>query len=147
MKRPPPSRVPRARSLLSSMWLGGLLLAAGCEMLAFADRREIPSATGGGGAGGESSGAGAGEPCLSVIDCPDTDTDCARRSCVEGRCAWVNAPAGKATQAQLGGDCHLRVCDGAGACPADSFEPAGTACGVRSEGAPAFRCCSSTQSE
>ncbi|APR81951.1 Hypothetical protein A7982_07300 [Minicystis rosea] len=76
-----------------------------------------------GGAGGttssssSSTGGDGGAPiaCATLADCPGVDTDCQHRACTAGQCAVAFEPLGTPLPAQTDGDCHLAICDGAGA--------------------------------
>jgi hypothetical protein len=59
-------------------------------------------------------GAGSCVACLATSDCPGADTECKTRLCAAGTCAFTYAPLGKATAAQVAGDCHQNQCDGSG---------------------------------
>jgi hypothetical protein len=80
------------------------------------------SDTGGeGGGGGESggaigaSGAGSSTPdCGSADDCEGKDSDCAQRTCSDGKCGVEYAKNGVAIGDQIAGDCNRTVCDGKG---------------------------------
>ncbi len=52
--------------------------------------------------------------CLSVNDCPGTDTDCRQRTCNNGTCGVALTRAGTLTTTQVQGDCQDNVCDGNG---------------------------------
>ncbi|HEY2898946.1 MAG TPA: hypothetical protein VGL59_00110 [Polyangia bacterium] len=55
--------------------------------------------------------------CLTVADCPGTDTECKARTCVAGRCGTSFTAAGTPLSApnQTVGDCKQNQCDGQGA--------------------------------
>jgi hypothetical protein len=130
----------RRRPLFAAVILGlavGVTACAGTE-------------TGGSGDGGSDAGGG----CTTPASCPGADTECVKRTCVDGVCGLENMPAGTVLAAQIAGDCHRNECDGAGGyvrlvddadvpddgneCTADGCQagvttfgplPAGTACG------------------
>ncbi len=53
--------------------------------------------------------------CNMATDCPGMDTECQSRTCTGGACGLAFQPAGTLTTMQLGGDCHVNQCNGAGA--------------------------------
>ena len=59
--------------------------------------------------------AGACVECVVASTCPGMDMDCRVRSCINATCGTTDLPAGTAAMNQTQGDCHLTVCDGAGA--------------------------------
>ncbi|MFT3774686.1 MAG: hypothetical protein QM820_55755 [Minicystis sp.] len=106
---------------------------AGCEILAHADRDPSPTGSGGtggatastssgasgssGGAGGatvSTSGSGGGVECYFPFDCPGTETDCTRKTCVDHHCGAGPVAADTPTSNQIAGDCKREVCDGSG---------------------------------
>jgi cysteine-rich repeat protein len=54
--------------------------------------------------------------CTTAAQCPGSDTECQTRTCTGGTCGFSFAAAGTALSApnQIGGDCKVKVCDGAG---------------------------------
>lgn len=77
------------------------------------------SAGGGDGQGGELGGGGAGgsppASCVVASDCPNPVPACRTTlACDNGRCMFVDAPAGMPVPEQTPGDCAQVVCDGAG---------------------------------
>jgi hypothetical protein len=70
-------------------------------------------------------GTACGDPSDTVCDNPD--------SCVAGSCQANYEPTSTTCRADAG-ECDVaEACDGAGTCPVDGFEPAGTACGDPSD--------------
>ena len=53
-------------------------------------------------------------PCLTDNDCPGTTTECGKQQCMSNACSSVFEPKGTAVLAQVGGDCKINQCDGAG---------------------------------
>jgi hypothetical protein len=103
------------RALASLLALA--LLAVGCELFASVDRDEIPRDGGAGGGAASSSSTGtvdAGGPCITPMDCPGADTDCAFLTCRGGRCGEGFVASGTPTTTQVVGDCKRSVCDGKG---------------------------------
>jgi hypothetical protein len=75
--------------------------------------------SGGGGAGGTggatSSSSGTGGGCAESADCPGFPGEpCAQIACIDGECSVVKPALGTPTVGPAG-DCHAKVCDGAGA--------------------------------
>ncbi len=106
------------RELGGWLLIGAALLstAAGCELIATADRSRIPGPSGGtGGVGGEPTGGGGegGDPgeCTSPDDCPGTASDCLVITCEDRTCDQVVVAAGASCDDDGG-----NVCDGAGEC-------------------------------
>jgi hypothetical protein len=54
--------------------------------------------------------------CLTVANCPGTDTLCRQRTCLaSGMCSHNDAPQGTAAEPDATGNCQKAVCDGNGA--------------------------------
>ena len=52
--------------------------------------------------------------CITVADCPGSDTACQTRSCTGGQCMINNVAAGTVVAGQTAGDCKRNQCDGMG---------------------------------
>lgn len=59
-------------------------------------------------------GTGSCVECLEPSDCPGTDNECQKRTCVANKCGVANTAAGTALAAQTVGDCKRVQCDGSG---------------------------------
>ncbi len=59
-------------------------------------------------------GAGQCVGCITVADCPGSDTACQTRACTGGQCLINNVAAGTAVAGQTAGDCKRTQCDGMG---------------------------------
>lgn len=59
-------------------------------------------------------GNGACLGCNAPSDCPGMDSECQSRTCINGACGLIFQPAGTAVAMQIGGDCHMNQCNGAG---------------------------------
>jgi hypothetical protein len=71
--------------------------------------------TGGhGGMGTGGSGGTGGMPCTAPGDCPATGSECVVATCDAGACGTTLTPAQTPISTQVAGDCHKKVCDGAG---------------------------------
>lgn len=60
-------------------------------------------------------GNGACLGCNAPSDCPGTDTECQSRTCAGGACGLAFQAVGTLVAQQIGGDCQVNQCDGAGA--------------------------------
>ena len=62
--------------------------------------------------------------CVVVSDCPGQDTECAKRTCVQGTCGVATLAPGLPVPLQVAGDCKIRQCDGSAAVVAvpDNFD-------------------------
>ncbi len=65
-------------------------------------------------------GVGACVQCVTVSDCPGSDTECSTRTCTAGTCGTNNTPDGTALTQQTAGDCRTDVCDGMGGTRAEA---------------------------
>jgi cysteine-rich repeat protein len=112
---------------MNSRWINrGLALVAltalsvmgtgttGCHLI-LGIRPEYELAEEGLGGEGQGGGGGAGGGCGAPDACPGTDTDCRKRTCIDGQCGFENAPFGTSKLSQTPGDCLESVCDGQGA--------------------------------
>lgn len=71
--------------------------------------------TGSGGSGGETGGTGGIPECVEPADCVPAVPDCQSLvGCIDGKCAFEDAPEGKPLSTQALGDCVQTVCDGQG---------------------------------
>lgn len=52
--------------------------------------------------------------CTTPADCPLADLECAKKTCVGGKCGVFFVPKGTATGPQTDGDCKRRECNGEG---------------------------------
>jgi hypothetical protein len=59
-------------------------------------------------------GAGQCVGCITVADCPGSDTACQTRACTGGQCLINNVAAGTVVASQMAGDCKRNQCDGMG---------------------------------
>jgi cysteine-rich repeat protein len=80
------------------------------------DSGRAGSAGGAGDAGADAGGsADAGEvECTRAASCPEPDSFCIARACIDGECATRDVTAGRALPDQNAGDCARLECDGAG---------------------------------
>lgn len=67
------------------------------------------------GTGTQCDGNGACVECITVADCPGSDTECQVRTCNAGICGVSNTAQGTPVMAQTQGDCQVNQCDGNGA--------------------------------
>ncbi|MBL9023290.1 MAG: lamin tail domain-containing protein [Myxococcales bacterium] len=88
----------------------GLTLTA-CSVLAAPDAGRL----GTGGGGGDSEGGGGGaQACSAAEECPEPESTCQARACVDDVCTVVALPSGTVLGTQAAGDCAINVCDGSG---------------------------------
>lgn len=52
--------------------------------------------------------------CMTPATCPGVDTECATRTCTNGKCGLSFTAAGTRSSGQVNGDCRVRQCDGQG---------------------------------
>ncbi len=52
--------------------------------------------------------------CTSATECPGSDTECKKRACNSGVCAWSYTAAGTPSATQIPNDCKRIQCDGKG---------------------------------
>ncbi|MEA2700089.1 MAG: hypothetical protein QOI66_4360, partial [Myxococcales bacterium] len=62
--------------------------------------------------------------CTAAADCPGTDTECSKRTCVQGTCGTATLAVGLPVPLQINGDCKVRQCDAQGqvVAVADNFD-------------------------
>ena len=53
-------------------------------------------------------------PCTTANDCPGQDTECVKRTCVQGVCGTATLAPGLPVPLQVAGDCKVRQCDATG---------------------------------
>lgn len=63
---------------------------------------------------GGTGGMGGAPPCSSPAECPGADSECKKRTCMNGVCGTMLVADGTALGMQTAGDCKKSVCDGAG---------------------------------
>ncbi|MBI4705981.1 MAG: SBBP repeat-containing protein [Deltaproteobacteria bacterium] len=103
--------------LLGNRYAGGgllvlvatLVLAAGCEAASEGEGRKQAA---GGASGTGTGGEGGAVPCTAPEQCPGTDGQCGKRTCLDGRCGVEYLPADTECSGPPGG----KVCDGFGHC-------------------------------
>ncbi len=66
------------------------------------------------GGGSVCNGTGVCVGCVSPSTCPGVDNECQTRTCIAGSCGFSYVSDGTVVTAQTAGDCHKKVCDGAG---------------------------------